>query len=323
MFSPNKDEFINKYEELKSSRAMGEYYNVDKTTILNYAKKIGYDAKKHRNDIKILTDEQIAYIIENYNKKPSSVLAKELGVSKSLIKKTWTENGLRGKIRRTYYVNDNYFENIDSKDKAYILGVIASDGCVYQRDNHVGMLAFKFHIQEKDIIDIILKYMNSNYKPYITEDRIGLQINSDKICNDLSKYNIVSKKTWIYEPTMLKEDLMSHFIRGYFDGDGSIGKNSKFDRCCDYTLSFCGNKNTMFFISNFLVSKGIENKVKQDKREKYTEDFYCIRIKKNKSKYDLINLMYKDCEDIKLNRKYEKCIEFKIKYENAYLFSNE
>lgn len=40
-FGSNKD-FIVKYEELKSSRKMGEFYGCDKTTILNHAKRIGY-----------------------------------------------------------------------------------------------------------------------------------------------------------------------------------------------------------------------------------------------------------------------------------------
>ena len=42
------EEFITRYEELKSSRKMGEYYNCDKTSVLNHAKKIGYDINSNK-----------------------------------------------------------------------------------------------------------------------------------------------------------------------------------------------------------------------------------------------------------------------------------
>ena len=34
------EDFIKKYEELKSSRKMGEYYQCNKTSVLNHAKEI-------------------------------------------------------------------------------------------------------------------------------------------------------------------------------------------------------------------------------------------------------------------------------------------
>ena len=286
---------------------MGLKYKVDKTTILNFAKKIGYKTSK----TPLLTDEEIKYVIDNYENKLAREIAEELNVSKSLITKIWREHGLKGKGNNSYHINENYFENIDSKDKAYILGVIASDGCVYKRENHKHMLAFKFHIQEEDIINIILKYMESNYKPYYNDNRITLQINSNKLVEDLEQYNITTRKTWSYYPTEIDNSFIWDYLRGYFDGDGCICCRNNGLLPSDYTISFCGNYKTMSFISDILTKNGIVHTLKQDNRpEKYSHDFYSIIIRENYSKYLFIKLLYTDCNDIKLNRKYNKCMEF-------------
>ena len=46
------EEFIKRYKELKSSRKMAEFYKCNKTSVLNHAKKIGYDVSTNK-EIKI------------------------------------------------------------------------------------------------------------------------------------------------------------------------------------------------------------------------------------------------------------------------------
>lgn len=305
----DKEEFLRLYDTVKSSEDMAKAYNVCRETILKYAKRIGY-VNKYRAE---LTDNEKEYITKNYNRKTSSSLAKKFNVSGSYISKIWRENGLIGKESRMYYLNEDYFSEINRSDKAYILGVIASDGCVYKRDDKcIGSLSFQFHIQEKEIIDIILKFMEAEYSPSIRENRISLQINSDKIFYDLNKYNIVPNKTWIYEPCILEDNLMWHFLRGFFDGDGSIYhlKNCE-NTLSKWEISICGNKNTINIINNFLTKHNIKSNVYQDKRnEKYSHEFYYLKIKANKEKYKFIDALYKDSEEIRLSRKYLKCMKY-------------
>ena len=89
------EEFIKKYEELKSSRKMGEFYNCDKTSVLNHAKKIGYDTKSNKQYKLSEEDKQI--ILQNYNIKTSVQLAEEFKVSRGMITKIWYDNNLIGK----------------------------------------------------------------------------------------------------------------------------------------------------------------------------------------------------------------------------------
>lgn len=89
------EEFIAKYEELKSSRKMGEFYNCDKSSVLNHAKKIGYNTKLNKEYKLSETDKQ--NIIAAYSTSSSSELAKQYNVSRGMITKLWYDANLRGK----------------------------------------------------------------------------------------------------------------------------------------------------------------------------------------------------------------------------------
>lgn len=89
------EDFIKKYQELKSSRKMGEFYNCDKSSVLNHAKKIGFDV----NSVQTykLSQEDKERIISLYNTKTSNELAKEYNVSRGMITKIWYDANLKGK----------------------------------------------------------------------------------------------------------------------------------------------------------------------------------------------------------------------------------
>lgn len=53
MVNFNQEEFISNYKKLKSARKMSKLYGCSKSTILNYAKKIGYTENKNNKIIKI------------------------------------------------------------------------------------------------------------------------------------------------------------------------------------------------------------------------------------------------------------------------------
>lgn len=95
------EDFIKKYEELKSSRKMGEYYQCNKTSVLNHAKTIGYDVNSNKNYK--LNEKDKKEILMAYNTSTSTELAKKYNVSRGMITKLWYDNHLSGKenIRTT------------------------------------------------------------------------------------------------------------------------------------------------------------------------------------------------------------------------------
>jgi len=125
---------------------------------------------------------------------------------------------------RKYTFNFDFFENIDTEEKAYWLGFIAADGCVQGNNLTIG-------IQEKDeiLLQTFNKHIGSNYpikKTIPTEKhpfiKSYLRITHPKTIKDLKKYNIVPKKTYgLRFSNNISETLHQHFLRGLFDGDGS------------------------------------------------------------------------------------------------------
>ena len=91
----SNQEFIKKYEELKSSRKMGEYYHCDKGSVLNHAKKIGYDVNSNKKYKLSKKDKQ--YILKSYTTMTSTELAAKFNVSRGMITKLWYDNDLIGK----------------------------------------------------------------------------------------------------------------------------------------------------------------------------------------------------------------------------------
>lgn len=89
------EDFIKKYEELKSSRKMGEYYQCNKTSVLNHAKAIGYDVNSNKSYK--LNEKDKKEILMAYNTSTSTELAKKYNVSRGMITKLWHDNHLSGK----------------------------------------------------------------------------------------------------------------------------------------------------------------------------------------------------------------------------------
>lgn len=169
-------------------------------------------------------------------------ISQAINVSRYLVYKVIKEAGIarnNSEKSKKYFCNSNYFNKIDDEHKAYWLGFIAADGyirskkkynnkalgiCISNKDkNHLEK--FKKDIEATHpILDFIEKQFNT------TESRII--ITDDNICNSLESHGIVEHKSLILHfPSKdhVPKDLINPFVRGYFDGDGSIylsGQNS-------------------------------------------------------------------------------------------------
>lgn len=99
------ESFIANYEQLKSARKMGELYCCDKSSVLNHAKKIGYDVNS--NKVYKLSTQDKQDIIDAYNIETSTALAEKYNVSRGMITKIWYDNNLQGKpiINTTTEIN--------------------------------------------------------------------------------------------------------------------------------------------------------------------------------------------------------------------------
>lgn len=128
---------------------------------------------------------------------------------------------------RKNHLNHNFFEEIDSEEKAYWLGFIMADGCVY-RGSDANSLRLQINLKGSDV-DHLQKFqhaINSSYK--IQEKLVKtapaciLKVNSTKMCQDLIRLNVVPRKSLVAVMPEIPANLEKHYIRGYFDGDGCL-----------------------------------------------------------------------------------------------------
>jgi hypothetical protein len=120
-------------------------------------------------------------------------------------------------------VRRDYFKVIDSEEKAYWLGFIAADGCVYiggrQHTLSIQLQRRDRHWLEK-FRDIIAPgaTLTDNAGPHST----ALTIGSQELVHDLLALGITPRKSNTLEWPKVPEIFVMPFLCGYFDGDGSL-----------------------------------------------------------------------------------------------------
>jgi hypothetical protein len=122
-------------------------------------------------------------------------------------------------VERWYNFNEDYFEKIDTEDKAYFLGFIVADGCVSDKTNRITIFQ-----KETDILYEFKRYVKSEGNIF-TSKSINISsfgISSIKTKKDLENLGIHPNKTMMVKYPNIPEDLQNHFMRGVFDGDGCI-----------------------------------------------------------------------------------------------------
>jgi len=249
--------------------------------------------------MKIYTEQEIikAYQNGDYFRK----IEKQYHIDIRTIKNILNKNNIKVKKRiwRKHIINEKYFDSIDSEDKAYFLGLLYADGCVAKSGHNI-CLTLKNndkHILEK-FAEFVYNSPNnvicdrvSKQKPYNTYSY--LNINSSYMCNILRSHGCVSAKSLVLKyPNNLTEDFYSHFIRGYFDGDGSISIKSKI-------FSITSTENMCNKIKEILEKNTNSNL----QVFKYKNIFRCVSHGRNNIT-NILNFLYKG-SNIYLNRKYE------------------
>jgi hypothetical protein len=121
---------------------------------------------------------------------------------------------------------DDYFENIDTKSKAYWLGFLYADGCVFIYKGFK-RLEIAVKIDDDWIIDSFIQAIQPITKKFLKLQHMlsAIRINSQKICDDLISHGCVPRKSKIIElPVLDSRELYLAFLLGFFDGDGTQNK---------------------------------------------------------------------------------------------------
>ena len=211
---------------------------------------------------KILTKEFLEkkYFIEQ---KSLDEIAKETNCSKQFVKKIMKKFGINCRTRsearnlalnknklvfikkdenfnlkriqlQKIKINENFFK-INTPEMLYVLGIIFTDGClVSTKYKNYERKTFSIAQKNTELLYKIKNLMNCSAKIYYQNKNANklnpiiysIQINNNEVYNDLLKFGLTPNKSLIIKFPNLEENLIRHFIRGCWDGDGHVNYNN-------------------------------------------------------------------------------------------------
>jgi len=172
---------------------------------------------------------------------------------------------------------------------AYILGFFIADGTVSNQHQSVTISQ-----KEKYILEAIKAELGSNQPLYMNKKTgvYTLNLHSQIIKKDLIKlHGVKPNKSSTVEFPYIPSEHVSHFMRGYFDGDGYINYNQ-------YTVTFVGGSKTfMGDLINILQENGFKPQLQLQGKN------YRVHIRGRRTIKLFSNWIYKN-KELYLMRKY-------------------
>lgn len=227
------------------------------------------------------------------------------------IKRVLEQNGVTLRTNdeaiHKYHCNYHYFDQIDTPNKAYILGFLYADGCNYM-NNKNAVYHWQIELQMRDA-DILRDMMREiEYDGRLREvvhhsasmcDRrqVMFYVCNRHMCEALCLAGVHPRKTYNATwPTWMPDELVPHFIRGLMDGDGCIHAKGH--------VSIAGTTDLIEGVRNAIERlTGLSTKL--DRCNNAGQTVACrINIREAKQFLDWI---YKDA-DLKLKRKYDRYV---------------
>lgn len=180
---------------------------------------------------KHISKEKEQAIITKYKEKPitfeqlATIFHISIPTAQKIIKKyritPWKKNQLFSPD-----LKENYFENIDSDEKAYFVGLLTTDGCVFWKNHKHAFISIELKATDKYILEQLMESVCCNRKLVYNKrsNTYTATITSSKMVKDLEQYNIKPKSSSTQElATNIPSEYFAGYMRGILDGDGSYG----------------------------------------------------------------------------------------------------
>lgn len=195
-------------------------------------------------------------------------------------------------MNQQYSYNEKIFDEWNEKS-AYLLGWLATDGCVqYIPNKRYGL---RWELADLDAVETIRDILESDHPIHERNPGTGklysLYIRGKYISQRAMNLGIPPRKTHSLKFPPVPKKVMRHFLRGVFDGDGSAFLlNRKEGKVLG--TKFCGaSKAFIEEIGNVLKNEiGLIPKIYEDK-----ENFWTLKYGATES-FALLKYLYEDCE---------------------------
>lgn len=137
-----------------------------------------------------------------------------------------------GQACRTHFFNENYFDEIDTPEKAYWLGFIHADGSLVfdKKRNRITCLDICIHRRDDNLIEQFVRDIDGDttkIERFINNRRpmTRIRLRSPVLIETLCNLGVQPNKSFRNDGALIKDrDYFRHYLRGYFDGNGSVYK---------------------------------------------------------------------------------------------------
>lgn len=261
--------------------------------------------------------DELDYLKNNYKNMTYKEISYSIGRTEAATKRMAERLGLRKGRYYKYRYNRNFFEKIDSEEKAYWLGFISADGCIANNGNDNLRMKLTLSRRDRSHLEKLNRSMDSNIK---IRDRVvnlngrryhssEVVVHSKKICSDLIELGVVENKTRVIKMPNISKEYINDYLRGLIDGDGSfyIAKRSGTDNY-RYSIDITGASLVLFEqIKEVLHTNDIKSHIYVKRKDNWK-----LTIHSRSDILKLIDYLYKD-STIYLDRKYHSAMNMKEK----------
>ena len=253
-------DIIQQYTSGTAPSIIGAQYGMYSNSVTRIIRKNGIERNQHG---KVLSQDERKQAVEDYiNGISSEIIARNLNVDAGVIRRELKKNNVQirpaTENKRKYKIDENYFEVIDTQEKAYFLGILYADGSLSSKGNDVSLGLKEYdHELLVRLSNIVYGFEHLSYEDRQVNDTTltryyTLRWCSQKIHRDLCKCGCGPSKTFdIRFPNFLSRELLQHFIRGYFDGDGCISVKESSNRP---VVDITSNHHFVFQMHNYINS---------------------------------------------------------------------
>lgn len=269
-----------------------------------------------------LTKEKLIHLYLNERKSLNDI-AKIYSVSRTAIYKKLKAQGIKqrsksearieaqkqDKVPQQFYDIDENFFSTWSPEMAYVFGLILTDGCI----SDAGVISLC--INDRELLEKVRKALRSEHKITPSKHQKGLyyfHFAREKLVTDLAKLGVLPRKSLTVKFPQVPERYMADFIRGVFDGDGSVFFDK---RRINYPLR------SKFVSSSYDFIAGLQQKLeslnmpkRRIYRQKTKNGWSYMFIYDHKNSVNLFEILYKNTQnELFLERKYRRFLEGKGK----------
>lgn len=276
---------------------------IDNTTV--YRVLLDYNIPKRKKSKAQEYSMEEAFKLRREGFKTKDIAA-QLGVStRFLQRRGLNKQEVNSNCISVYKKNLQAFSTISNELEAYYLGLLYADGSVSNKNNSVRL---ELEISDGYIIIPLRDYICSELPIYTyTRDKKGrvlttqtLSFKSKEIKDNLTLQGLFSNKSFADNLKLpnLDSTLMNHFIRGYFDGDGSVYF------CEGLKVNFTGSFNFIQEIELYLKANKIITTIAKTRKKPHQSDS-SFAFSSKLDMYNFYNFLYSNA-NYYLTRKKDK-----------------